>query len=205
MKGRDWSTIAYEDKYTIETIIDIIEEIGLQVAISPRHDKDIYTKEDYEKWEKKNGEKPEWKIGDYKKAHYHILIHFNGPTTYNNVKELCEKIGATIPKKVYSNNGYFNYLCHIGLKEKAQYDPKDIKLLNGYEITLTENEEIQLAQDIIGDIQKNEFKEYREVVDYYMEIGDVDRFSVIKKQVNFFKTYINSKRWSKEEKEEEKR
>lgn len=199
MKGRDWSTIVYEDKYKIEYIIDMLEDSGIICAISPRHDKDIYTQEDYEKWERKNENKPEWKVGDFKKPHYHVLIHFNGPTTYNNIKNICDMIGATIPKKVYSNAGYYKYLCHLENDDKAKYEPKDIKIINGFEVTMTDNEEIVMTQEIIRDIKTQEFREYKDIVDYYDEIGDLDRFNLVKKQVNFFSKYINSKRWSKKE------
>ena len=203
MKGRDWSTIAYEDQFSIEIIVDALEELGVQCAISPRHDKDVYTKEDFEKWLRKNEKEPEWKVGDLKKPHYHILFHFGGPTTWNNVKQICDTIGATIPKKVFSNSGYYNYLCHLGEKDKAQYNPKDIRILNGYTITLSESEEIQLRYDIISDINKEDIKEYRQIVDLYRDNGDVDKFKIVTTPayVNVFKSYVNSKRWEKKEEE----
>jgi len=200
MKGRDWSFIAYIDTFTKEQIIDTLEEIGIQCAISPLHDKDIYTQEDYDKWIRKNEKEPEWKIGDYKKPHLHVLVHFNGPTTWNNVKQITDTIGATIPKKVFSNSSYFNYLCHIGEKDKAQYNPKDITILNGYTITLTESEEIALQFEIIEDINKNNIKEYRQIVDLYKDSGDVEKFRLVTKQNQIFSKYLNSKRWEKEEK-----
>ena len=38
-----------------------------------RHDKDTYHESDYDKYLADNGKEPDWKIGDLKKPHYHII------------------------------------------------------------------------------------------------------------------------------------
>lgn len=199
MKSRDWQFILYTEKYSIETIIDIFEERGIISCISPIHDQDIYTKEDYEKYKRRHEEEPEWKIGENKKPHYHVLIHYNGPTTYNNVKVLTEDVGGTIPQKIVNNTGAYKYLCHLENPDKAQYDMKDIRITNGYQITLSDNEILQMTWEVVEEIQKENIKEYRELVDYYKSLGDLDRFNLVKKNVSFFKTYLNSKRWEKKD------
>ena len=138
--SRYWTFITYPESVE-ENWIDKLQEIGLQFAISPLHDKDIekcLTPEDFKK--------PNLIeiMGDkyyYKKPHYHVLVMYEGPKTYKSVKEeICDKIGATIPKKVESIRGYYRYLTHMDNPEKAQYKQEEIKEYNGFKLELTTTE-----------------------------------------------------------------
>ena len=114
MKSRYWSFIVYPESVCDNWINDLTEK-GCVFAVSPLHDKDINP------------------TGELKKPHYHVLIQFDGPTTYKNVKEnICDLIGATIPKNVISMRGYYRYLCHLDNPEKYQYDVNDIQTYGGY-------------------------------------------------------------------------
>ena len=180
MKSRNWSFIGYPESLKKDWI-NILEERGCQCAISPLHDKDINP------------------TGEIKKEHYHILITYPGPTTYNNVKNLCDEIGATIPKNVISLVGYYRYLCHLDNPEKAQYNTKDIITLNGFKIELSATEQTALKLEIIQDIQDNNFKEYKRLVDYYKNNGEIDKFDLVSRQTIFFNRYITSGRYEEQD------
>ena len=91
MKSRYWSFIVYPESVK-EGWINELEEKGLVFAISPLHDKDVNP------------------TGEKKKEHYHILVEYEGPKTYKSIKEeICDKIGATIPKKIESLRGYYRH------------------------------------------------------------------------------------------------
>lgn len=198
MKSRDWAFIWYPDnekKITIGEVIDYLEEIGQQCAISPIHNRDKYTQEDYDKWIRKNESIPEWIVGDLKKEHYHILLHYNGPTTFNNVNEICKQLGATIPKKIVSCGKYYKYLAHIDSEDKAKYNPEEIKRLNDFTITLSDDEILLLKIAILEDIKVNNIVEYRDLCDFYKDMGDLERLNLVSQKVNFFSKYINSKRY----------
>lgn len=75
-KKRNWGAVIYPESLP-KNWLDILVETGLQIAISPLHDKDLEA----------DGQTP-------KKAHYHIILIFPGPTTYNAVLTLTKKLNA---------------------------------------------------------------------------------------------------------------
>ena len=95
---------------------EIIQETLLQAFISPLHDMDILP----------NG------TGEKKKPHYHVILQWNGPTTYSNAKEIMASFGGIIqPRKINSLRGAVRYLCHLDSPDKAQYSQDDVICLNG--------------------------------------------------------------------------
>lgn len=182
MKSRYWSFIVYPES-VIENWEEELIQMGCCFAVSPLHDKDINA------------------TGEEKKAHYHVLIQFDGPTTYNNVNEnICNKIGATIPKNVLSLRGYYRYLCHLDNPEKYQYDVKDIKEYGGFHLELTTTEITNIKAIIIEDIKKHNIKEYNDLCDYYKDMGDMDFFEIVSNHTYFFDRYVSSKRYKENEK-----
>ena len=180
MNSRYWACILYPDSCR-NNWESILEETGLQFAVSPLHDKDIDIYAE-------GGPQP-------KKAHWHILLTFEGPKRYKNVKEdICDLIGATIPKKVESLRGYYRYLTHMDNPEKAQYKLEDIKEFNGFKLDLTNSEVNRIIDEVIETIQKNNIYEYSDLDDYYREIGDHDTKDVIRNHTYFFDKYICSRR-----------
>lgn len=174
MKSRYWSFIVYPESVVTSWVNDLIEK-GCVFAVSPLHDKDVNP------------------TGEVKKPHYHVLIQFDGPTTYKNVKEnICDLIGATIPKNVISMRGYYRYLCHLDNPEKFQYDVNEIKTYGGFKIDLTTSEVNSIKSEICIDIEKYYFIEYCDLVNYYLSIGDLDRFEIVSNHVYFFNQYITS-------------
>lgn len=64
--------------------------------------------------------------GELKKAHFHVVLAFDGPTTYNVVKELTDSLKSPIPKAVRSLRGMIRYLIHADQPNKYQYKREDI-------------------------------------------------------------------------------
>lgn len=176
MKSRYWSFIVYPESAIAEWEREL-EETGLIFAVSPLHDQDIT---------------PE---GEKKKEHYHVLIEFPGPKTYNSIKEeICDKIGATIPKKVESIRGYYRYLTHMDNPEKAQYNQEDVKEYNGFKLELTTTETTIIKKKICDIIIGADIKEYCDLLDYFKEIGDCDMWEIASNHTYFFDKYITSRR-----------
>lgn len=180
-KERYWTFILYPESRP-ENWKEILQETGLQIAISPLHDKDINA----------DGEK--------KKEHYHVLLCFQGPTTYKRVEKITNELNASIPKRVISPIGLIRYLTHKDNPEKAQYDERDIITLNGLDIaefnglTLSMKEELKRA--IIKIIKQNKIEEYKELVDYMNENNLNDMFTIVSNNTIFFNTYLTSSRHS---------
>lgn len=183
MKSRYWAFIGYPESL-IQGWENILEEKGLMFAISPLHDNDIDP------------------TGEKKKPHYHILVEFEGPTTYKNVKEnICDVIGATIPKKVESVRGYYRYLTHMDNPDKAQYNPEQIRSFNNFKIEMTNTEVSAIKRKICSIINGAKITEYCDLLDYFEDIGDNDFWEVSSNHTYFFDKYITSRR-NKEYKEQ---
>lgn len=89
------------------------------------HDKDVYLELDYDKYVAENGKEPDWKIGDLKKPHYH-LIGYCSPTTLGRA---ATKFGlpsnyVQVAEKPLKDN--VQYLIHIKEPWKFQYSEEEI-------------------------------------------------------------------------------
>ena len=178
-KGRIWASVGYPESLPTDWKDKLIET-GLQIAISPLHDKDINP------------------TGEVKKPHYHIIFNYEGPTTYNHVKELCDSLNMTIPIKLESLRGMYRYHLHLDNPEKYQYDDRDRTLLNGFDsksvdaLTVTEIDKI--TTEILAFIDDNDILEYSDLL-YEFRVNDlVNMLNVAKSHTILFNTYIRSKR-----------
>ena len=95
--------------------------------------------------------------GEPKKAHWHVIVTYEGPTAQSVVERLTERLNAPKPIPLEQVRGYYRYLTHKDNPEKAQYDEKDIQTLNGFDIrdfvemTKSEvNAKIRIIQKIAG-------------------------------------------------------
>lgn len=173
-KTRHWTFIVYPD-HIIPNWIDFLIETGLPFSISPLHDHDI---------------NPD---GTIKKFHYHVIVCFDGPTTYKNVKEnICDSIGATIPKRVLSLRGIYRYLTHEDNPEKYHYDRNQIAEYNNFKLDLTDTEINMIKIKIIDTINDMKIDSYSSLINYYINSGEYDQFNVVSNHVYFFSKYIDS-------------
>jgi hypothetical protein len=88
---------------------DVIDAEHIQWVESPLHDKDVNEADE-----------------EQKKPHWHILLLFEGVKSYEQVKEITDKLNATIPQKVASTKGLVRYMAHMDNPEKYQYDKTKI-------------------------------------------------------------------------------
>lgn len=176
-KGRIWASVGYPESLPTNWI-EMLQETGLPIAISPLHDKDLDPN------------------GEPKKAHYHIIFNYDGPTTYNNVKSLCDKLNMTIPIKLESLRGMYRYHIHIDNPDKYQYDDRDRILLNGFDVSsvdsLTKTEVDKLIVEILDFIENNNIIEYRDLIFNLRDFPNMH--SVACSHTILFNTYIKSKR-----------
>ena len=100
---RNWSFILYPES-AVENWRDKLDELHIEWVESPLHDKDL------------NAD------NQPKKPHWHILLMFDGMKSYEQILEICESIGATIPQRVHSTKGLVRYMAHLDNPDKVQYD-----------------------------------------------------------------------------------
>jgi len=167
---------------------DIIDEMHIEWVESPLHDRDINdtaTNEDG--------------TGKYKKPHYHVTLLFPSVKTYEQVKEITDKLNAPRPERCNSVKGSIRYMAHKDHPDKAQYNWNDIKCHGGADLTAlcaaTAMERLQIQTDILDYIDNNNIFEYSDIVRYSIDNGFTDWTNVL---LNFstlsISTYIRSRR-----------
>lgn len=180
LKGRNWVCVIYPESLP-KDFEKIIQLSGLKCALSPLHDKDL------------NADDEE------KKAHYHLIFCWdNGSTTFNNAKLFTESLNGTIPQLLHNVRGYYRYFTHKDNPEKYQYDEKDIKVFNGFDIrdycTPTSAEISQMKQEIINYINNNDITEYCDLLDCLRLDCLLELFDCASSNTLLFNTYLTSKR-----------
>ena len=181
--GRSWAFVMYPDSMP-ENWEEIITDLGLPMAISPLHDKDINP------------------TGEIKKPHYHVICYYENSTTYNNVKtNVCDRLNATIPQKLESIRGMYRYHIHIDNPEKYQYDDRDRRFFNGFDIDfankLTRNETLKLLLEVYLYCDINHISEYSDLVRSLRENDLMNLLDVITFNTLPVKTFLESKRYKK--------
>ena len=151
LKKRNWAFVVYPESAPSDWI-EQLQQRGVVGAISPLHDKDLNA------------------TGEPKKAHWHVIVTYEGPTAQSVVERLTERLNAPKPIPLEQVRGYYRYLTHKDNPEKAQYDEKDIQTLNGFsirdfvEMTKSEvNVKIRIIQKMIREF---DFLEYADLLDY---------------------------------------
>lgn len=178
-KCRNWAFVMYPESMP-ENWREIIQESGLSCAVSPLHDKDI---------------NPD---GEDKKEHYHVIVCFDGPTTYNNVLEFTKKLNATIPIDLQSIKGMYRYHIHLDNPEKYQYDDRDRTFFNGFDISsvneLTKTEVNKYKRDILVFIEDNNIIEYADLLNVLIQNELFSMLDVATSHTILFNTFITSRR-----------
>lgn len=117
-RARAWASVVYPESMP-ENFFDIIGEMKVPVLVSPLHDKDINP------------------TGEEKKAHYHVLMYFEGKKSLSQVSELTSSFGGVGCEKVASLRGYARYLCHLDNPEKHQYSVEEVRAFGGIDYMST--------------------------------------------------------------------
>jgi hypothetical protein len=124
LEDRKWTCEIYPDSesYDCEEILARLKYYWTDDAewYYAFHDLDTYTEDDLIKFQVRNGQKPEWKVGDKKKPHYHLVVRNGGPIVLGNA---AKKFG--IPSnhvdRVKDFKRMVRYLIHKDNTEKFQY------------------------------------------------------------------------------------
>lgn len=182
IKKRYWAFILYPESAP-NNWRELLQETGIQCAVSPLHDKDI---------------NPD---NTPKKPHYHIILAYDGPTTYSNVSYLTSSLSQPIPQPLEQLRGYYRYLTHKDNPEKYQYNEWEITTINGFDVKnyldLTSNQVIACLKELTHIIDDNNINEYSILIrllrddECMSELLDVACNKTI-----FLNTYITSKRHS---------
>ena len=148
---RHWTFVAYPDSVPLNWR-DVLDGEYIQWVESPLHDRDT------------NAD------GELKKPHWHILVMFDGKKSFEQVKELTDKLNATIPQKCASAKGLVRYMAHLDNPEKAQYERSSIIGHGGVDIAeylkLTSSTRYQLIGEMMDYVVDNDITELEDLAYY---------------------------------------
>jgi len=179
-KKRNWICAVYPESAP-ENWREILQQTGLQCAVSPLHDKDVEV----------DGVTP-------KKPHWHVILCYSGPTAYEPVKRVTDSLNAPPPQVLEQIKGYYRYLTHMDNPEKAQYNSADIIHINGFNIRdyaeLTKSEVTKLKRDITRFIEENDIREYSDLLVELDKNDWLDMWEVAANNTIFADAYVRSRR-----------
>ena len=177
-KSRYWAFILYPDSAP-DFWLELLESYHLPMAISPLHDMDLNSD------------------GEYKKAHYHVLIAYGNSTTQSNIDRISKMVNGSMAIPVMSLKGYFRYLTHKDNPEKYQYDEKQIKMLSGFDPSdywsYTAEEEMKMKIEIRQQIKDNKIYEYWDLIEF-LEGYDLALCRYASAHTIYFNTLLTSRR-----------
>lgn len=111
-RKRNWVFVVYPESAP-ENWREMLREMLVPGFISPLHDSDA------------NAD------GEPKKPHWHVILTFKGVKTFEQVKEITDKLNAPHPQECKDVRAYARYLCHLDNPEKAQYSPAEVESMGG--------------------------------------------------------------------------
>jgi len=189
-KNRYWAAVVYPESAP-ENWVEIVRLQGLRAAISPLHDKD------------QNADEHE------KKAHWHVILCWDSPTTANAAKSVTDKLNAPVPQGLTSVKGYYRYLTHMDNPEKYQYDPADIQHIGGFDpadyIEWSRSEIEAMKRKIAQMVRDANLTEYHEV--YYMLLDSEanDLLTTFSSNTIHFNALLTSRRYHGQSKDDQKK
>ena len=204
-RTRNWTFVFYPES-TREDWAEVLGEKGLQLCVSPLHDKDVYTKDVYytrDEGEHKAGELKH-KAGELKKPHYHAVIVFDSVKSRDQVQEIAQMIAAPdtkAPAVQYCMNlrGSMRYLAHIDNPEKAQYNTNDILTFGGIDWAYYAMSQADIEADvrskvtqILALMAENKIHTFCDMVDCVLERAP-ELFDTLRKNAYFIGMYMKGK------------
>lgn len=178
-RTRNFVAIGYPESL-VPDWLDKLSDTHIPIVISPLHDKDINPN------------------NETKKEHYHIMLLYDAPHTYEQAQEVFSMIGATKCEMVNSTRGQARYLCHLDNQEKYQYSISDVKCLNGVDYqSLIElpSDNWQAVREMIQFIKENNIIAYSDLLEY-ASIHNENWFRcLLEKNTMVIVEYIKSRTW----------
>lgn len=179
--SRYWTFVGYPESLPQDWEHYLITEVGLPIAISPLHNADL------------NADDSE------KKPHFHFILCYGNSTTFNSIKKITDRLNCPIPKPINSIKGLYRYFTHEDNPEKAQYDKKHIRHLNGFclsdYVSLTGSDKDAFFDEIEDYIFQNNIKELVDLVMSFKADGKLDLLSVLRTNTIYFNALLKSIRF----------
>ena len=181
-RTRNFATVIYPESCP-SNWKEILAEECVPAFASPLHDSD------------KNAD------GENKKAHYHIMIMFDGVKSDEQAKKIFDKIGGVCLQRINVIRGYARYLCHLDNPEKAQYNISDVLSFGGadyQEIISLPSDKYKVIEEMIDFCEKYNITSFYLLSKYAFQNNDNWKKALADNSAIFMKEYLKSKEWSQE-------
>lgn len=181
-RTRNFATVVYPDSAPADWK-EKLDQLHVAAFISPLHDKDINPN------------------GEPKKAHYHVLVMFEGPKDYDTqVKPIFDEIGAVGREIVNSARGYARYLCHLDNPEKAPYSPSEVVCMGGadyYGVVTLPTDDLKIITEIKKFCRENEIYSLAEIIDIAESLHPEWYSTIVMSRCYVIDKYIKSLEWER--------
>lgn len=180
-RARQWSFIGYPGDSLPENYAEILsDEMHLCWVESPVHDADL------------NGD------GSEKKKHIHFLLVFEGMKSFDQIKEITDRLHCPIPQRCKNERGLLRYFIHMDNPEKHQYNIDDIKAHGGYDLDgvfkKTNAENRDLLKEICQFCVDNEIYDFCDLVEVAWNLDNHDWIDLLTNRNTLFLTsYLKSR------------
>lgn len=180
VRTRNYASVVYPESAP-DNWREILDEHRVPAFISPLHDLDV---------------NPD---GEIKKAHYHVMLCFEGPKTVEQASSIFNDIGGVGCEIVNSLRGYARYLCHLDNPEKHQYPPEDVICVCGADYYAAVNlptDKYKALREMMDFCRQNHIEAFSELADY-ASMNRMDWFRILCDSGSvFMKEYLKSFSWS---------
>lgn len=153
-EARAWALIVYPESAPKDWQ-DKLNELHIKWACSPLHDKDI------DETATEDG-KPR-----IKKAHYHIILQFDGKKSFKQVSEISKMLNTVIPQVCHSVPSAVRYFLHLDNPDKYQYDIAEAKAFGGFELDkyleMTVTQKNAVCKEILNVMVKYHITEFADL------------------------------------------
>lgn len=181
-RTRNFATVVYPDSAPADWK-EKLDQLHVAAFISPLHDKDVNPN------------------GELKKAHYHVLVMFEGPKDYDTqVKPIFDEIGAVGREIVNSARGYARYLCHLDNPEKAAYSPSEVLCMGGadyYGVVTLPTDDLKVITEIKRFCRENEIYSLAEIIDIAESLHPEWYSTIVMSRCYVIDKYIKSLEWER--------
>lgn len=184
-RTRVWAAVVYPESAP-ENWRDLLDAEHIEWAESPLHQFDVNDS-----------------TGEVKKAHWHIVMAFDGPKSYEQVHEILAPLNCTVPQKCHSLKGAVRYFAHLDNPEKYQYPPSAIIGHGGFDVAAalapSSAQRYELIREMKDWCLREDVCEFSDLLDYASEHQFDDWFPLLCDSCAFvMREYLNSRRFKKE-------
>lgn len=179
-RTRIWAVVVYPDSAP-DNWREILDDYHIEWAESPLHEFDTN------------------QTGEVKKPHWHIILAFDGPKSYEQVLDIISPLNCPIPQRCHSLKGAVRYFVHLDNPEKYQYSISDIVSHGGFDLTAalapSASERYSIVSDMIFYVKEHGITEFQDLMDFAREERFDSWFPLLCDSCSFvMQQYIKSQR-----------